>query len=262
MNDAKVSSSMNGTKVLAIAAALGVAGAALNWYYLHTKSQQLEKIAFLSIAPGASVQPGEKFSEAKLAPLAIPKDNVSDELREQAILFSDLKTVENVPAVRLHRAGEILLRQDLKAPPPTLALTKANERAIFIPVDTRTFVAPLVVPGDIVTFVVGGGAFQPTPANPAEDGDAANGENLPAATPPPSAELIGPFRVLSLGNRLGSAEVLKASGVPQMQENVMAVAVTVEANGELEAKAAKLWKMLQATGFRQVGVLLHPRVEK
>jgi hypothetical protein len=257
----KVSSSMNGTKVLAIAAALGVAGAALNWYYLFTKSQQLEKIEFLSIAPGASVQPGERFSEAKLAPLAIPKDNVSEELREQAILYSDLKTVENVPAVRLHRAGEILLRQDLKAPPPTLALTKPNERAIFIPVDTRTFVAPLVVPGDTVTFVVGA-AFGPTPAVGGENGDAPPEENLPAAGPPPSSELIGPFRVLSLGNRLGSAEVLKASGVPQMQENVMAVAVTVEANGDLEPKAAKLWKMLQSTGFRQVGVLLHPRVEK
>ena len=262
MNDTKVSSSMNGTKVLVIAAALGVAGAALNWYYLHTKSQQLEKIEFLSIAPGASVQPGERFSEAKLAPLAIPKDNVSKELREQAILYSDLKTVENVPAVRLHRPGEILLRQDLKAPPPTLALTKPNERAIFIPVDTRTFVAPLVVPGDTVTFVVGGGAFQPTPAVPSENGDGPPDENLPAAGPPPSAELIGPFRVLSLGNRLGSAEVLKASGVPQMQENVMAVAVEVDAKGELQQNAAKLWKMLQATGFRQVGVLLHPRVEK
>ena len=78
------------------AAALGVAGAALNWYYLHTKSQQLEKIAFLSIAPGATVQPGEKFSKEKLAPLAIPKDNVSEQLREEGILYADLETVRSV----------------------------------------------------------------------------------------------------------------------------------------------------------------------
>jgi Flp pilus assembly protein CpaB len=266
MNDTKVSSSMNGTKVLVIAAALGVAGAALNWYYLHTKSQQLEKIEFLCIAPGETVRSGERFTDDKLAPLAIPKNNVTDSkgkvLREDAILYSDRAAVIGMTAVRNFEQNEIILRQDLKAPPPTLALTKPNERAIFIPVDTRTFVAPLVVPGDTVTFVVGGGAFQPTPAAPAENGEAAPDENLPAAGPPPSAELIGPFRVLSLGNRLGSAEVLKASGVPQMQENVMAVAVEVDAKGELQQNAAKLWKMLQATGFRQVGVLLHPRVEK
>ena len=56
--------------------------------------------------------------------------------------------------------------------------------------------------------------------------------------------------------------MLKASGVPQLQENVMAVAVTVEKGDQLEPKAAKLWKLLQANGFRQVGVLLHPRTEK
>ena len=250
---------MNGTKALAIAAALGVAGAALNWYYLHTKSQQLEKIAFLSIAPGATVQPGEKFSKEKLAPLAIPKDNVSEQLREEGILYADLETVRSVPAVRVHRGGEILLRQDLRAPPPNLALTKPNERAIFIPVDTRTFVASLVSPGDMVTFVLGGASGQPTPAAGGESGDGPPDENLPIVGPPPNAELIGPFRVLSLGNRLGSAEVHKASGVPQLQENVMAVAVTVEKGDQLEAKGAKLWKLLQATGFRQVGVLLHPR---
>jgi len=252
---------MNGTKALAIAAALGVAGAALNWYYLFTKSQQLEKIEFLSIAPGVTIQPGERFTEAKLAPLAIPKDNVSEQLLKEAILFADWRTVENMPAVRAHREREILLRQDLKTPPPTLALTKPNERAIFIPVDTRTFVASLVSPGDQVTFVVGG-APQPTPAVPGENGDSPAEENLPTIGPPPSAELIGPFRVLSLGNRLGSAEVLKASGVPQLQENVMAVAVTVEKGDQLDTKAAKLWKLLQASGFRQVGVLLHPRTEK
>ena len=254
---------MNGTKALAIAAALGVAGAALNWYYLHTKSQQLEKIEFLSIAPGATIQPGESFSDAKFAPLAIPKDNVSEQFRKEAILYADRETVKGMRAVRTHREREILLRQDLKTPPPTLALTKADERAIFIPVDTRTFVASLVSPGDNVTFVVGGAPMQPTPAVAGENGDGPPAEeNLPTVGPPPSAELIGPFRVLSLGNRLGSAEVLKASGVPQLQENVMAVAVTVEKGDQLEPKAAKLWKLLQATGFRQVGVLLHPRTEK
>ena len=253
---------MNGTKALTIAAALGLAGAALNWYYLFTKAQQLEKIEFLSIAPGVTIQPGDRFTESKLAPLAIPKDNASKQFRDEGILYADRQTVINMPAVRTHREREILLRQDLKTPPATLALTKENERAMWIPVDTRTFVPSLVNAGDLVSFVVGGAPALPTPASPGEPGsEAGPEENVPTLAAPPSAELIGPFRVLSLGNRLGSADVLKASGVAQMQENVMTVSVTVE-NGQLDPKAAKLWKLLQASGFRQVGVLLHPRVEK
>ena len=53
-------------------------------------------------------------------------------------------------------------------------------------------------------------------------------------------------------------EVLKASGLPQMQENVMTISASVE-GGQLDPKAAKLWKLLQANGFRQVGVVLHAR---
>jgi hypothetical protein len=246
---------MNGGKALAIAAVLGLAGAALNWYYLQTKAQHLEKIEFLSIASGVTIRPGDKFSKDKLAPLAIPAANVSKQLREEAILYRDLQTVLDMPAVRLHGEREILLRQDLKTPPPTLALGE-KERAMWIPVDTRTFVPSLVSAGDLVSFVVGGAA--PPGGPPGDPGVEEPADPVPTPVASGSAELIGPFKVLSVGNRLGSADVLKASGVPQMQENVMTISVLAE-NNQLEPKAAKLWKMMQASGFRQAGVLLHPR---
>jgi hypothetical protein len=247
---------MNGKIALPIAAALAVAGAALNWIYLNTKAQQLEKVAFLCVAPGATIRPGDRFTEDKLAPLAIPKNNVGENLAKEAIHYDDRGTVIGMSAVRVHREGEIILRQDLRTPPATLALNKDKEVAIFIPVDTRTFIPSLVSAGDLVSFIVGG---VPTPAAPpdSENGD----ENVPTpAMPavPGNAELIGPFKVLSLGNRLGSAEVLKASGLPQMQENVMTISASVE-GGQLDPRAAKLWKLLQANGFRQVGVVLHAR---
>lgn len=247
---------MKGNIALPIAAGLALAGAVLNWIYLDTKAQQLEKIAFLCVAPGATIRPGDRFTEEKLVPLPIPRNNVSEVLAKEAIHYDDRGTVVGMAAVRLHREGEIILRQDLKTPPTALALNKDKEVAIFIPVDTRTFIPSLVSAGDLVSFIVGG---VPTPAAPldTENGD----ENVPTpALPvvPGKAELIGPFKVLSLGNRLGSAEVLKASGLPQMQENVMTISAEVIGN-ELDPKAAKLWKLLQANGFRQVGVVLHAR---
>ena len=69
---------------------------------------------------------------------------------------------------------------------------------------------------------------------------------------------MGPFKVLSIGNRLGSADVFKAAGMPQQQENVLSISVRADGN-QLEAKAKKLWDLLQAGGFRQAGVVLHPR---
>jgi hypothetical protein len=249
---------MNGKIALPIAAGLALAGAALNWFYLTTKAQQLEKIELLCVASGVTIRPGDRFTEEKLAPLAIPKNNVGENLRKEAILYADRGTVIGMAAVRLHPEREILLRQDLKTPPPTLALNKDKEVAIWIPVDTRTFVPSLVSAGDLVSFLVGG---VPTPAArpEADGGGEENGGALPSMPAiPGNAELIGPFKVLSLGNRLGSTEVLKASGLPQMQENVMTISASVE-GGQLDPKAQKLWKLLQANGFRQVGVVLHAR---
>lgn len=251
---------MNGKIALPIAAGLALAAAVLNWVYLDTKAQQLEKIEFLCVAPGITIRPGDRFTDDNLAPLPIPKNNVTDSagknLRQEAILYADRGTVRGMTAVRKYEAGELILRQDLRTPPASLALNKDKEVAIFIPVDTRTFIPSLVSAGDQVSFIVGG---VPTPALP---GDQENGdENVPTPAlpvPPGNAELIGPFKVLSLGNRLGSAEVLKASGLPQMQENVMTISASVE-GGQLEPRAAKLWKLLQANGFRQVGVVLHAR---
>ena len=36
-------------------------------------------------------------------------------------------------------------------------------------------------------------------------------------------ETIGPFKILALGNRLGSPEVMRAAKMPQLQENVLAI---------------------------------------
>jgi hypothetical protein len=261
---------MNGSKAaLIVAAVLGLAGAGLNYFYLSEKARDVEKIAFIGIREGAIIHPGDRLAESHFVPIAIPKANIGD-LSHVAVRYSDRATVEGMPAVRLYTGGELLLRSDLRTPPPELALNRENERAMWIPVDTRTFVPSLVNPGDSVSFLVGD---VPTPANPDReynvDGSLVEGSPaddssetvLPALPAGSRAELIGPFKVLSLGNRLGSAEVHKASGLPQLQENVMTISVTVQGD-QLDTNAAKLWNLLRQSGFRQAGVVLHPRSTK
>lgn len=256
---------MNGSKLaLLVAAVLGVLGAAVNWVYLDSKSKQLEKIEFLSVAPGNTILPGDRFSEIKLAPLAIPKDNVSKELFAQAIRWSDRQTVIGMTAAYTFDGGEIILRQRLKTPPPTMELTREDERGLPVPVDTRSFVPALVNPGDMVSFLINTAA---PPTQPSSDGADGN-EPTPAQSVVRSpvsggsrVETVGPFRVLSIGNRLGSADVLKASGSAQFQENVMTIAVKMQGD-QLEPRAVRLLTLLQSGGARQAGVLLHPRTNK
>ena len=242
---------------LIIAVVLGVVGAAVNFLYLTSKASNFEKIAFLGIHRDASIKRGDTFREDHFAPIEIPKMAVSAQLSETALKFTDKSTVVGMKATRDYAGGEMVLEEQLRTPPAELVFTDANERVMWVPVDTRTFVPALVRPGDYVSFLVPKGYVVRPPAPPAGDnGD----EDTGPATPPPlsDSELVGPFKVLSIGNRLGSADVFKAAGMPQQQENVLSISVKSEGN-QLEAKAKKLWDLLQAGGFRQAGVVLHPR---
>ena len=234
---------------LIVAVVLGVIGATLNFLYLTNKAKNFEKVAFLGIGKEVSIQRGETFRKDHFVAVEIPKINVG-RLTERVALYTDRDAVVGMKANQNYYGGELVLTEDLRTPPAELALQE-NERAMWVPVDTRTFVPSLVKPGDLVSFLVPKGVVPIS--RPAE-----NGEEPP---PPPSlgdSELVGPFKVLSVGNRLGSAEVFKAAGMPLQQENVLTISVHAEGN-QLDPMAKKLWDLLQAGGFRQAGVLLHPR---
>lgn len=250
---------MKNTYGLLLALALGVAGALFNFAYLMGKSREVRTVEFIGVAPDAVVDRGERLTEAMLVPVGIPAAATGN-LEDFAILYADRLTVVGMPVWRTLDGGSLLLRDDLKTPPQELKLgdepgAEQTEAATWVPVDTRTFVPSLVVPGDQVSFIVSDVVGAPTPAGP---------NPTPSGAPSVaigSPDLIGPFKVLSLGNRLGSTEVMRAAKVPQMQENVMTISVRLE-NGSLEPKAEKLMRYLQSTGFRGVGVLLHPRKDK
>ncbi|NMC20914.1 MAG: hypothetical protein GYA33_10895 [Thermogutta sp.] len=69
---------------------------------------------------------------------------------------------------------------------------------------------------------------------------------------------MGKFKLLAIGNRLSNLDIHRAYQLPQSQENVLTISVRL-VGGRLEPKAEQLWNLLEATNFRQVGVILHSR---
>lgn len=243
---------MKGVPGLMLALALGIVGAFCNWFYLAQKARDLEKVEFIGIAEGVQINAGDHFKDSDLVPIAIPKLSIGN-LEKSAPLYRDRVTIIGMDATRSYMPGEILLRQDLRTPPPmdVKKLISENERVMWIPVDTRTFVPGLVNAGDQVSFLVPktpNGRPAPVPV-----GDGASGPPLALG----GTDIIGPFRILALGNRLGTPETLRAAGLSPAQENVMAVAVKLT-NGALDEKGQMLTDLLRLTNFQQVQVLLHP----
>src|SRR5205807_421628 len=156
--------------------------------------------------------PGDKFHEGHFMKISIPKNAVGN-LDKVAVFWKDLNTVVGEPATKSYSPGEILLQRQIRTPPEMdiKKLLMADEMLLWIPVDSRTFVASLVNAGDTVSFIIP----RLTPATPAGEGGDENAERRAAS----SIERIGPFRILSLGNRLGSPEVMRAAGVTASQEN-------------------------------------------
>jgi len=242
---------MKGMPGLASALILGLLAAGLNWFYLDRKSREFEKVSFVSIAPETLVHPGETFTRSHFAEMPVP-EAAARKLEGIAVLWKDLDTVIGMNAVREFSGDELLLRTDLETPPAELQLAE-DERALWIPVDQKSFVASLVVPGDEVDFLVPRRQILASPVS-------ADGTQPPTPATGGHTQIVGPFKVLSIGNRLGKTNVLNAARLPQLQENI--ITVRIKMNGAfLDEDAERLLDALQAANYREVGLLLRPRKE-
>ena len=158
----------------------------------------------------------------------------------------------------------------------------ASSTGLLVPgEDQVSFIVPRPRP-NTPTPAVGGPAAAPAAApGAASGGTAAPGGLAPVADPAeaddatPQAgvtELVGPFKVMAIGNRLGQADLFSAAKVgstSSSSENVMAISVhtsnverTIGGQKvtvlELEPKAQKLADLM-TTRVRQFGVLLNER---
>jgi len=244
---------MKGSLGIIVAVFLGALALVLNWYYLYSKTRDIETVEFIGV--NRPVAAGEVLREEFFEPVPVPAKQVSDRLRQYAYLYSDRSTVANIQATRNYEKNDLVLRSDYRTPQPELNLAE-NERLLLISVDSRNFVPALVDPGDLITFVIprsGGG--RPTPASPG-DVPAVRDDVLLEGN-----EMIGPFTVASLGSRLSSAKVMRANRGTSAQERVVGIRVKVEGDG-LEHKAIRLLELLKDSDGRNIQVVLHQRPGK
>jgi hypothetical protein len=238
---------------------LGLLGALCNYFYLENKVPDVEVVGFVGIQSDAEVARGERLSPEHLMEVNIPRRNVGS-LQDVAVPYSAVQSVLGSRVWRPLPGGTLLLRQDLTTPPQELKLA-ANEAIIWIPIDNRSTVPSLIVPGDQVSFLIATSRLgMPTRAPDPESGGL---EPIPESSAASGAiKTVGPFTILSLGNRLGTPDVLKAARVPVVQENVVGIRVEIDDKGDLMPDAQHLVELLNATGNYPVGVLLHGRGEK
>ena len=265
-----------GIRGLIVALGLGFVGAVFNFMYLNTLSQEVARIEFVGVKHGRTIEKGEPVSVDDLEIVPVPK-SAAGNLAQFAVLADAKAGVIGRNVCRTVQGGSLLMSDDLKTPPLELNFSqtagpneKSRERAMWIPFDTRSFVPALINPGAEISLLLpkiaaGGRAALPTPAAPPAGDPAAEGQPTPTPVVAPSSietEIVGPFRVLSVGNRLGTVEVMKASKLMQSNESLLTISVTVDAQGNLEPKAQRLWDLLRASNYQGAGVMLHPPARK
>jgi len=238
---------MKGIPGLLVALGLGIAGALANWFYMAQKARELDMVEFIGIAD-SGVKAGEVFKSEHLVRVPIPQ-RFALRLRDSAPTYRDASLVIGTTAYRDFRDGEIVLHQDLLAP-PGYDLKKdlgPNDQVVWVTVDSRGFVPSFFSGGDEVSFIV------PKMSSNAPPRGASPG----AAQPSAQTELIGPFHILALGNRRGSYERTRAAGQLQSQENVIAIRVKRVSENQLEPKAQELLDRLRLSNNQALGIVMH-----
>jgi len=258
---------------LILAIGLGIAGALFNFAYLAMKARDVEKIEFVAIKADQSVAPGERLTEAVLERVGVPKKWAGN-LADYAVPAEAFDTVVGAPVWRMRSGGSLLVNDDLRTPPEVLALGD-EYGALGVRVG-RNYPLDLLVPGDQVTFVVNkslvlrptlatsGGTDATDPLDPSdgfEDGSTDETSDS-AISSIGGAVTVGPFTVLSVGNRLGTIEVMKASKIRPTAPDVITVRVKIDSTGKLlEEKARTLVDLQAATDFREMGIIHQKKAE-
>lgn len=227
---------MKGVQGLAIAGAMGVVGAVCNWFYISQRARDLEKVDFVYIKNDARVNEGQKFKESHFGKVSIPKKHLG-KLERIAVLWRDRRTAIGYTAHRSFTSDELLLREDLQTltRKSVSELLGPDEISRTVLIDSTAFVAANVNPTDRVLF------FPPTTLR----GAGANKQARSAAA--------GPFRILAIGNRLGSTDVAKAAGIRASRGNSITVPLTFK-DGKHDANSQKLLDLIAASGGKGLTV--------
>jgi Flp pilus assembly protein CpaB len=232
---------MKGSMGLAIAAGLGIVGAICNWLYLDRLAGEQQNKLLVAVKNNVQLNIGDTFTNSDLEPVPIPESRAGN-LIERAVGWEVHDTVVGERATRVYSGGEIVLEEDLVTPATRdLADTLPdNQVARTVPIDPRSTVPELINPGDMVSFEVSRFAG-PTPA----------GNSQPANS---TLELIGPFQVLTIGERREPTPIAESVRGGSRGANTITIIVNL-VNGQYEAKAVHLLEAIR--GSDSVVVVLH-----
>lgn len=238
---------MKGALGLTLAAGLGIVGAVSNWFYLQRLAKDQEKVWFIAIGDGVALNVGDTIKEDDLVRVGIPKSGV-DYLDTIAPQWSAVESVKGIRANRPLHEGEIILNQDiLQQAQQALSKTLQEDEVVrWVPVDSGTIVPEHINPGDLVSFDVPriGGAV-PTPSGSRA---ASSGTGM--------SEIIGPFRVVSLGGRREPEGVGAGNRRSSGSESRIAIVVAYK-DGKLEPNAERLFEAIRLAGNQGVQLQLH-----
>jgi hypothetical protein len=269
---------MKGIQGLIVAVVLGIVGAGANFYYLNVEASKRDMVPFIGIKKGKIVGRGDKLSDDNMVKIEIPANLVGN-LKDFACQWAEYDYLKGKQVWRTldssdTEGGLLLMRGDYREPPKDLELGK-GERFVGVPVP-KSFTTSLVNPGDRVSFRfmkmlpppgLTPAVKSPTPAPTAAAGPAASvtagtealqpkpeeGEAAPQPSGP--AEEIGPFIIVSIGNRLDRAEVMKVAKITPTQENVLNLRMSNNVPGEKE-RVEKLLNFIHTAGPNSYDVIV------
>ena len=238
---------MKGITGIIIAVALALTGGICNWLYLQKQADSYRRIGFVKVKTD-HIRLGDQFKPDHLEQVQFPEAFLGN-LEKVAVRWSDKDSIIGTRATRVYVRDQLVLHEDLRTPParPINELLGKNEREMTLPIDNRMFNPGHVNPGDEVSFW-----FPKVARGPAAPGSADN------PVPTDEEEIIGPFRILAIGNRRGSREVQKASGQRVGSESSISISITIQDNGQPEIRASRLKQMFAMTNGKGVQILLHP----
>lgn len=223
---------MKGFTGLVIAGVLGIAGAICNWLYLQNASNSRDRVSFIAIKEGVTLNVGDLIQEDHLQKVDFPRGSVGY-LDTVAPQWSARAAVVGQRANHLYAEGDIVLEMDLTTPAQQqLAKTlQPDEVAFWVPIDPRSVVAEQINPGDLVSFEI-----------PASEMVAAN--------------ILGPFRVMAIGSRREPINVQQAFRGRQGTETTLTIVAKLQ-NGQLDPLTSKLSQALSQRNRQGLAVLLH-----
>ncbi len=240
---------MKGALGLTLAAGLGFIGALSNWFYLQRLASSEEKVYFIAIADGVTLNPGDVIKEEDLQRFGLPASRV-DYLNSVAPLWSARASIVGERTHRALHEGDIILNLDTMRPSyRTMAASlMKNETLRWVPVNVGSFVPEHINPGDYVSFDVpriGGGV--PTPAGRSSGARSGSG----------TSEIIGPFRVGAVGGRREPDYVWEGGRRSGGSSGLISIICTIDDNKQLDPKAQRLFEAIRLSGGQDVQILLH-----